>query len=292
MKKKAVVLIMTIGFIGVLSALILQSVSISKSSLDDLVEIKTQNQQLAFLKDFSDVIGQYSAEDFKDVFVDKIDLPVYDSKSGINLLFSCKALENRLDLNRLLRLGKPNYDDFVREFLSKYELADSEFFLALLKDTVSVRGDESVSGSKIALYDKSFSDGSLVTYKSIEQMQEYYYKEIRDKNIFNMTKKDFLDVFFLLDEKKVFIKSVATQKMCDRIGFKDDLEGCKKAVEEYDKSIKKSLKKATKSKRNDNNQTNQTKDLIQCDMMDSQNHGLVFKYDLKNKKLVSVDEFF
>ncbi len=294
---------MTLGFIAVLTALILQTVSISKSSFDDLMDIKIQNQELVFMQDLINIINKFEPKDFKDNFVDKEAIPVMDDKSGLNLTISCISMGKRFNLNQLLLCKKDKSDicdNVIREFAKKYELADGDYLLALLKDTVNFHDNERASGSRISFYDKTFSDGKIINYKTITQIEDYYYHELKDENIYKISKEDFLNVFYLFDQKTDNNNTDATPtfEVCDILGFKDDKESCKTEFNKINKSIKPTLKEETKSKANKKNHPFQTNNLIQCTVnyyKGDETHSIVFKYNLgKNskKRVVSIDEFF
>ena len=290
---------MTLGFIAVLSALIFQTVSISKSSFDDLMDIKVQNQELILMDDLINIINKFDAKDFKDNFVDQDPIPVMDEKSGLNLTIECQSLDKRFNLNQLLMCKKDICNNVIREFAKKYELVDEDYLLALLKDTVNFHDNERASGSRISFYDKTFSDGKIINYKTITQIEDYYYHELKDENIYKIKKEDFLNVFYLFDKKlDGNVTSSPTDEVCEVLGFKDDKESCKTEFIKINSSIKKTLNKGTKSKASKKNHPIKTNNLIQCTVnyyKGDESHSVVFKYDLdkkSKKRVVSIDEFF
>jgi len=296
LKKKAVVLLITLGFIAVITALVMQTVSLSKSSFDDLMSIKNQNQLSLYMLNLTNLLQSQNESDIKDYLVDQGDIPIFDEKSGVNISISCRSLDKRLNLNKLLSCDKEECDDVIKTYAKELELADDDYFLALLKDTVAPqKNQERRSGSKIILDDKTFSDGCILTYKTIEQIQEKYFAEVRDPNIFKIKKDEFLDMFYLLDLRvKDSNESSPSDRLSQALGCLENDDSCQK---EFLK-INNSLKNITNCAGSENNQTIQTKYLIQCKIniyKGDESHSVVFKYNLDKKakkRVVSIDEFF
>jgi len=295
MKKKAVVLLITLGFITVITVLIMQTVTLSKSSLDDLTKVKTQNQLMLYMTNVTKLLKNQKADDIRDYLLDQ-EIPVFDEKSGVNLTVKCQALDDKLNLNRLLSCNNTKCDEIIKRYAKDKELADEDYFLALLKDTVApLEAGERRAGSRIVIDDKTFSDGCILNYKTIKQIQDKYYQELKDPNIYKINKDEFLDIFYLSDLKlKDGNNSEPNDAVSKVLGCYENDDACQKEFN----NINNSLKKITRCSTSKNNQTIQTKDLIQCKVnlyTGDESHSIVFKYNLNHKakkRVVSIDEFF
>jgi len=293
LKKKAVVLLMTLGFIGIITVLVLQTLSLSKKSFDELMDVKSQNQLLVYFENLQDILKNQTVENLKDVLLDQGQIPISDEKSGVNISFSCKALDSRIDLNSCVKSKECR--EIIKEYAKKNNLADSDFFVALLQDTVDPKeGEERMSGSRIIIDDKSFSDGCIVSFKTIQKIKDKYFHQIRDPKIYNIKEDDFLDVFYLSD-KKLDHESNETEPSDSVKLYLDCYE--KECQDKFAK-INLSLNKTTSCKNSENNQSIQTKYLIQCNIsqyIGDKTHTIVFKYNMQKntkKRVVSIDEFF
>jgi len=292
-KKKAVVLLITLGFIGVITVLILQTVDLSKKSFDELMEVKSTNQLLVYMQNLEDMLKDKNIDDLKDVLLDKGDIPIFDEKTGVNLTLSCKALDSRIELNHCIK--SKECLEVLRRYAKEKELSDEDFFIALLQDTVDPKeAGERSPGSRIVIDNRTFSDGCIVNFKTIEQIKDKYFHDIKDPNIYKIKEDDFLDVFYMSDLKLRFDENNS-----------EPVQSVQKYLDCYDgdcqdrfSKINISLNKTTSCKNSENNQTIQTKYLIQCKISQYSGdkvHAIVFEYDLqknKKKRVVSIDEFF
>jgi len=298
LKRKAVVLLITIGFITIITALVLQTVNISKSSLDTFNLIKIQNQLQRYMLDLVDSLKAQSPDDVLEYFTDQGEVPIFDEKSGVNLTISCKSMASRINLNRLLLCDNVKCNEIIKRYAREKELADEEYFLALLKDTVNpLEAGERRAGSRVVLDDKKFSDGCVLSFKTIKQLEDRYYKELKDPNIYKIKEDEFLDIFYLTDKKlqEDLNSSSPTDEVSKVLGCIDNDKECESEFKSIKEIIKASLKNKTTCSIGENNQTIQTKYLIQCYVKsyhDSIDHDIVFKYDLKKKRVVDIDEFF
>jgi hypothetical protein len=295
--KKAVVLLITLGFITVITVLIMQTVTLSKSSLDDLTKVKIQNQLMFYMINVTNLLKEQKADDIRDYFLDQ-EIPVFDEKSGVNLTVKCQALDDKLNLNKLLSCNNARCDEIIKRYAKDKELVDEDYFLALLKDTVAPlkAAVERRTGSRIIIDDKTFSDGCILNYKTIKQIQDKYYQELRDPNIYKIKKDDFLDIFYLSDLKlkEDGNDSKPNGAVSKVLGCYENNDACQKEF----KNINKSLNNITNCSTNKNNKSIKTKDLIQCKVdlyINDEIHSIIFKYNLNQKvkkRVVSIDEFF
>jgi len=297
LRKRAVVLLITLGFITVITVLVMQTVSISKSSLDELMQIKTQNQLLSYVLDMQKILKSQNPDDIKEYLVDKGDIPIFDEKSGVNISFSCISTDSRLNLNRLLLCENVKCNEIIKRYARDKELVDEDYFLSLLKDTVNpLKAGERRSGSRIVLDDPYFSDGCILNFKTIKKIEDRYFKELRDPNIYKIKKDEFLDIFYLSSKKELDNnESEPTDEVSKVLGCMENDDSCAKEFNTIKDIINASLKKTTTCSSSDNNKTIQTKYLIQCNVKlykGDDTHSMVFKYDLKQKRVVDIDEFF
>ncbi len=290
MVKKAVVLLITIGFIGILSALILQTVTISKSSFDELINIKEENQLILLLKDIDNILKKQKAQDIKQYFIDQT-IPIIDKKSGLNMTINCIDLNNRLDLNKLLKCKEDSCKEVVLKYLDTKELDDSEYFYKLLRD-ISKKSDNN------EFMDDEVYQGDIVNFVSIQKVKDKYLKQIRDARVEKITKEDFKQVFYFFDKKTKesnISEKIKSLPSCKLLGFiSEDSDECI----EYLNNIKNVLNKKVNPKKSKSKKVIQTKDLVECSLklyQEDNIHQIIFKYNLSSKsknKIVSIDESF
>lgn len=293
MQRKAVVLLITLGFIAIITMLVLHTVSLTKQSFDELLDIKAENQMMLLITNFEDILKKQNAKDFRDNFMDQ-DIPIIDSKSGLNVTVHCKDLTTRFNLNKLLScIIKTNNTQCAKpivNYLDKKELSDYYLFLEMLKDTYDIDHKEGLGGSELAIEDMDFQEGNITSFKTISKIKDEYFKLLKDPKVLDITKEDFEKVFYFYEEiyKDNNLTTPPNQEVCLSLGYEESNQECQDSFN--------TVVNSSNSKPYD---TNKTKSLIQCSIKlyngDNINQT-TFKYNLsdknKEKKLESIDEFF
>ncbi len=282
MKKKAVVLLVTLGFIATITAIVLQTVSISKKSLDDLMGIKRQNQLMLVLKDSTKIIDTINQKGMLEYFLDQDIPPFSDKKSKLTFSFTCKNLSNRFDINKLLDCKSYQCKEVFLNYAKENNLDDEDFFYKLLKNRK-----------------KNMPHKKLVNFVDIQKIKDIYLKEVQDFDIEKITKSNFYDVFYFLDKDSSDTNTTAQpeSKVCKILGYEKVGDDCTNnfhlIIKNYPKPYKK--QNTRKSKNSEKNKLFYTKNLIECkinlyngDIVDE----AIYKYDIKTKKIVGIDEFF
>ncbi len=266
MKKKAIVLLVTIGFIAIITAIILQTVAISKSSLDDLMSLKRQNQMMLLINDAKKILENKDLVDY--LTENETKIPIQDQKSGLSLTFSCVSLKTRFDLDKLLNCPKTECKNIIIDYANKHDLGSDTFFYELLKKH------------------------KINSLNDLKKIKELYLADTRDFYIENITKDDFEKYFFVSDLNISYAKDykyAPSKDICKLFDLSDDDQGCKSRFQTIIKNFIPPKGKKTSTK-----QTN-IKNLIKCKINlynGSQENGAVFKYDTNKKEIVSIDEFF
>jgi len=271
LKKKAVVLLITIAFITVITAIVYETMAISKSSLDDVMLLKRQNQLMSLVLNTKKMIKQMNSDVLDEFLNSNQNLPLQDEKSGLSLSLSCFALKSKFDLNKFLKHSEnEDYRIFKNNFLDKYELS-TDFWQFLKANT------------------------PFPTLKKIEIIKDEYIKNYEDFNINKIT-QDELAKYFYVSDLNITINSNDLEKpsdaICELLDNVDDTE-CEKKF----KSMVRIVRRVRENNQtNRNNQIN-IKNLIECkiNLYNGDNiNSVVFKFDRqdKNNKIVSIDEFF
>jgi len=259
LKKRAVVLLITIAFITVITAIVYETMAISKSSLDDVMLLKRQNQLMSLVLDTKKMIKQMDSDILDEFLNSNQKLPLQDEKSGLSLSLSCSSLKSKFDLNKFLSHSETeNYRIFKNNFLDRYELS-SDFWQFLKANT------------------------PFPTLKKIEVIKDEYIKNYEDFSINKIT-QDELAKYFYVSDLNITINpndlepSNAICEMLDNIECKEKFKNMVKIVR----------------RNNQNNQIN-IKNLIECkiNLYNGDNiNSVIFKIDKQNNKIVSIDEFF
>ncbi len=264
LKKRAIVLLVTVGFIAIITAIIYQTVAISKKSFDDLMSLKRQNQLMLLVIDSTKMIDSMNKEYLDEFLKSETQIPFQDEKSGLSLTFSCISLKTRFNLDKLISCKKNECKNVIYDYAKSKELGSESFFYELLKKH------------------------KMNNLNDLKNIKELYLADTRDFYIENVNQEDFEKYFFISDlnisSKKDFMP-IPTQEICKLFELENDESSCKKKFHNITKNFYSSKT---------NNQNN-IKDLIKCKINlynGPYKNGSVFKYNIKTKKIVSIDEFF
>ncbi len=306
---KGIVLLMTLGFIAVITALIMWSVSISKSRFDSVVRIDAENQFGVVFKDFSKFITQFdinSSEGLEMLLA--FDLPpIMEEKTHIGLGFHPASLMDKLNINYILaalvnhetNTTKRGEDPFLlrplEKFFSQYELSDPATMIDFLLDTVDKDDFERASYSEIATDDFDFREGKIYDFNHFKKIRAYYFKSTRDKNVFKITRGEFEKYFYfgepedkpLLDCSSPYVAPAMSLIVADEMMINKESDFCHEANTTQMHTLKEIY--------NISQFENKKKYLVKCILnLDKENRmrEISFDYDIHSKRISNIDKNF
>jgi len=209
-QRNGIVLMMTLGFIAVITALILWSVSISKTRFDKIVEIDAENQFSLVFKDFSKLLRSFDMNNSDELAIFlAMDLPpLAEEKTHVGLGFHPDSLMDKLNINYIVNTlvkhetntTKAYQDVYLRrpleKFLEQFELSDTLTMIDFLLDTMDKDDFERASYSEIASENFDFREGKIYDFHHFKMIMDYYYKSTGDENIFKITQIKFEKNFY------------------------------------------------------------------------------------------------
>ena len=188
MKKKAVILLITIGFIALMSVFILTSISIFENSLKNVSQIERIER---FNVLFSDIVAILNKK-VKHI-KDSLDLdmflgaypPFIDPKGKVSMQIVIEPKVNRININNLLYKGRVDFvtKAFLQKVLLRYEVSDEDYFIRLLLDTLDYDESERGANTEIVLKNSNFINGKIENKKHFDKILDYYVSVTNDENI-------------------------------------------------------------------------------------------------------------
>lgn len=325
--KKAIVLMITLGFIAIITALVLYTLSISKKSFDVVSLIDAQNQFSLAFKDFDRILVQNSkavkdADSLEMLLAASTIPPVTEPKTGLTLGFEMRSKMKRLNLNAILVQLLPaegNCDkNLTTELLcrplmrlfDRYEIRDSRTMLDLLLDTVDRDDIELGSDTEIANEDIDFAQGKIYSYNHLQKIFDRYYRLTSDKNVFRLDREKLESLFYFGDTNlSTQMLDCRSDPLAEEDPFSYILPAHMQAVEPVEEDYycalfrNKSpaltiepelseLKKLFRIKEFDLNDT-KSKYLLKCNLIlgtENLENELTFTYDITHKRIESIDE--
>ncbi len=324
--KRAIVLMITLGFIAIITALVLYTLSISKKSFDAVALIDAQNQFSLSFKDFDQILTQ-NTKMIKDP--DTLDLllasstipPLTEPKTGLTLGFEMRSEMKKINLNALLvQLAKAEGNCDLNEttellcrplnrFFDQYDIRDKRTMYDLLIDTVDKDDLELGSDTEIANEDIDFAQGKIYSYNHLQKIFQRYYQLTSDKNIFKLDREKVENVFTFGDtnlsrqmldcrldpmgESDVFGYILPSHMVAQEVVEPDyycALFRNKSPALEVEPELKE-LKKLFRIKQFDLNDT-KSKYLLECNLIlgtADYESDLQFTYDITHKRIESID---
>lgn len=211
MKRKAIVLLMTIGFIALISALVLVSLSISKKSFDQVGYLGARNQFSVVFKDFVMLLERNSANiktaDDLEMLLSLFLPAMIEPKTGIEFGFDIESKMGKLNVNYLLDqmvldVNDENQTILEKPFLnyfSNFDIRDKHLLLSIMIDTVDKDDAERGSYSEIVAEDFDFRQEKIYSYRHLEKIFDHYYKTSLDPNIYKINRDLWEEVFYFGD---------------------------------------------------------------------------------------------
>ena len=305
--KKGIVLMMTLGFIAVITALILWSVSISKNRFDKVVEIDAENQFQLIFNDFTKMVTQFdiNSSDKLQLFL-AMDFPaLVESESKIGIGFHPKSLMDKLNINYILgtlvdhetNTSKASQDPFLRrpleKFFAQYELSDRDTMIDFLLDTIDKDDMDRGSETEIVTQNFDFRQGKIYDYEHFKKIMKRYYQGTEDENIFKITKEDFKEVFYFgepnerlgLDCESLYIAKSMGLIVEGEMLITEETDFCAEAKNQSMSTLNKIYNIAPFAKKK--------KYLIECtiDLDTEDSHrGISFEYDVSTKRISNIDK--
>lgn len=309
--KKAIVLLMTIGFITIISALVLISLSISKKSFDQVVYLDAQNQFSVVFKDFVNILRTNSEKiktsDDLEIFLLFSMPPLREPESEIEVGFLIESQMGKLNINYILNQIATDINGTKKEYLERpllnfftmSKLKEPQVLLDIIYDTFDKDDMERGAYSEIASVDFDFRQGKIYNYNHLSKIFDRYLETSRDSNIYNIDKTLWEETFYygdinvtkqLLDCNQLDLTNSINLLTDNR--YLDDIlvDFCKEFKDPQDEDFK-MLKNIYNI--SDFNKTKHY--LIKCDIIfntENFSRNVAFDYDIKNGEISNIDKNF
>ena len=302
---------MTLGFIAVITALIMWSVSISKSRFDKVVAIDAENQFSLVFQDFTKLIKKFdiNSSDDLSLFL-AMDLPpLVEEKTKIALGFHPTSLMDKLNINYILatlvnheinvtQAGEEE-DIYLRRPLEKfftfYELQDTSTMIDFLLDTIDQDDFERSSYSEIAQEHFDFREGKIYDFNHFETIKENYYKSTRDANIFQISQSDFEQFFYFGEPKDRLLLDCSSFNVGAAMGLIVEDEMLISPESDFCAEANNTTMQILNKLYNISQFTNKSKYLVKCiinlDREDNMRE-ISFDFDVSTKRISNIDKNF
>jgi len=289
--KKGIALLITIGFIVILTTLIAYIFTLSSRVFDEVNNVQKRDQSSVLFSDVKKLLDSYAGkiENDKDFSTFLLGTPpFYDDKSGLGLEVEIKPLSDKININSIFINKKAdiNLVQFLQNICETYNILDPSFFISLILDSIDEDSVEREALSEISLHKIKYSNGSIYDKAQFEALENYYTDVVQDKNIFNVPWEQL--IYFGGKNSSIVDCDRMSKELIFLVGLdSENFTGCSD-INSSSKSKETALKYNLKKFSKENNYDILVKIYYQINSIKDR---ASFVYDMKTKKVKSF-EFF
>lgn len=186
--KRAVVLLITVGFIAFLSAMIASSLFIFQKAYAHIEAIQLSTQTSIVFQDILKHLSEQKKEIDEMYKLEQFTarhFPLYSKNGSFGVKVTVTSKSNRINLNNLLSEGEHAslLSDLLKNLSKEHKLANPDLLVNLLLDSVDEDLLERESGSEIAGYDGDFKNGKIENSRHFEKIMARYMVLTGDKRV-------------------------------------------------------------------------------------------------------------
>ncbi len=241
--RRGVALLVTIGFLVIMTTLIGYMFSISQRNFKELSEVQSKNQSSVIFDDVRNLLDSY-VRDIKDSSDLDIFLlgtpPFYDEKSKLSLRVGIKPLSNKININSLLIKKNINkeIETLINNICETYNVLDPSLLTALILDTIDEDDISREALSEISLEDIKFSNSLVVDMKHFKKIVDYYIQATQDRNIKDVPWSRL--IYFGDNKKSILDCDRLTPELINALSLDaDSFNGCESLDDEEGKRVAK-----------------------------------------------------
>ncbi|KIM12019.1 MAG: hypothetical protein KU37_04055 [Sulfuricurvum sp. PC08-66] len=197
--KKGIALLITVGFIALIMAVVLGTLTLLQEDGAQTQKIRGLAQTQRVIANIDGVLDELTREIKKpsdlELFLASVP-PTIPSDDGRFILdIAITSLHDRINLNSIVIDSNNSYDNgqigekyrsFLTAMLEEHEVRNPDFMIALLLDTLDSDDAESTAMGERKLYMPTFSDGGIDTMAILGQLVDYYALEQKDERIYDV----------------------------------------------------------------------------------------------------------
>lgn len=201
MMKNGIALIITLGLIAIITAIVLNTVTLVDKNYQNVRVVQSQIQNQLILtnvhKALSTLMGQISSADA--LYATMGEFPGLSDDSGKFVLgLSLQSAQGRVNINGIFtddnQTLEPAYERLMFRIFQHYEVTDPDYMTALIADTIDLDTLERLPDSERINREAGFSNGAIKSHETLKRLSNIYAQRTRDTNIYKVEWKKF---FFL-----------------------------------------------------------------------------------------------
>ena len=191
--KNGIALIITLGIIAIITAIVLNSITLVDKSFQQTNKVQSliQNQLVLthMQKALDQLTGKISDPDALQALMGEFP-GLSDDDGKFILSFSLRPVQAKVNINAIFKEDNktldPAYQQYLYTILNFYEVLSPDQMIALIADTIDLDTVDRSSESERINNEVDFSNGAIKDFDLLYKLSHTYAKELKDTNIFNV----------------------------------------------------------------------------------------------------------
>jgi hypothetical protein len=241
MVRGGVALLLTLLFIAGAMGIAVYYVDIRQKIIETLFAYRSIAQTSLLLQDLQKVLGGYAR--IKDEELDMLltGTAALGSEDGkFTTSFVVSNPQSRVNINLLAKKRTKKYVAMMLYNIgSRYDVYDPQLFADIILDAIDLDLRERTAGGEIALDDRNFRNGPIVSWERFEKIVARYFQLTHDESIFRVPWRE----IFAFDDHDLIIDCARLSPLAkEMLGFKENEDLCAPPQDHEKAALKEALK--------------------------------------------------
>ena len=197
MMKRGIALLITVSMIAVITAIVLTTVNLLNSSLDQAKTLKELTQNQLVLKSLTKSLQTLSLKIESPEALEMLFIPfsgLSDDSGTFVLDFAVQPLQGKININALIEKdGKTiseAYKEILYDIFNAYHIQSPDQLINLIADTIDENTEERSVQSEQILLKSDFSNGILTDISQLKELGEIYAQQLKDPEVAKIVWED------------------------------------------------------------------------------------------------------
>ena len=201
MMKNGIALIITLGIIAIITAIVLNSITLIDKSFQQTSKVQSLIQNQLILTHMQKALNQLSSEITEPAALQAMmgEFPGLSDDDGKFILgFSLRPAQAKTNINGIFnednKTLNPAYKELLFTILNLHEVLSPDQMIALIADTIDLDTVDRSSETERINLEVDFSNGAIKSFDLLYKLSQTYAKELKDPNIMQVKWEEY---FFL-----------------------------------------------------------------------------------------------
>ncbi len=193
MMKNGIALIITLGIIAIITAIVLNSITLVDKSFKQTSKVQSLIQNQLILTHMEKALTQLTSQINDSSALQALmgEFPgLADDDGAFILSFALRPAQAKVNINAMFKDDNktldPAYKQYLYTILNLHEVLSPDQMIALIADTIDLDQEDRAPESERINKEVDFSNGAIKNFELLQQLSRTYAKELKDTNIFKV----------------------------------------------------------------------------------------------------------